>query len=139
MHAVRQRGQNRLRVQVIRRGHGHDVEIRKGGEDVVPGFVAVESLWLVSGDVFEGCRRLFCRALAAGGHGDEVKPHRSEIAREFVQPDTGELPRDAEALQVRIRARMHISAEHAGADKGDLDGLFHGVHGRRTSRRRKAR
>ena len=80
----------------------------------------------MSSAVLEGCGGLPGRFFTACGHGDEIKLHRSEFPGEFIQPDTRELPGDAEALQIRVSTRVNISAEHAGADEGDLDGGFHG-------------
>src|SRR5205809_6005375 len=39
----------------------------------------------------------------------------------FVQPDAGELPGDAEALEVGVSAQVDIAAKHPGADQRDLD------------------
>jgi hypothetical protein len=98
----------------------------KGFQDVVPRLVAEKRLWLVAGEILEGCGGLPGRFLTACGHGDEIKLHPGEFTRVFVQSDARELSGDAEALQVRVSTRVNISAEHAGADKGDFDGGFHG-------------
>ena len=52
-----QSGENGLRVQVIRRGHSHDIEIRKLAQDVHPRLIAMESARLVTREFLEssGC------------------------------------------------------------------------------------
>ena len=77
-------------------------------------------------------RLKFCPGAAGGllrARGDchQLELDRPQFPRPGVQPDASELRADAGALQVGIGPRMHVSAEHAGADQGDLDC---GVHRR---------
>src|SRR5439155_370310 len=58
-------------------------------------------------------------------HRDELEVYWRAIPRPIVQADTSELRADAGALQVGIRARMHVPTEHTGANEGDFDCGFH--------------
>lgn len=79
---------------------------------------------LMPGEAFEEGGRFLRRGLRTRRHGHEVKFHRREVAGVFVQPDAGQLPGDAEALEVRVGTQVDISAEHAGTDESEFDGFF---------------
>ena len=97
---------------MVRRGHGEHVEVGEIAEDVVPRFVAVVALGRMAGPFLERGSGFLGGLLRARGDGDEVELHRREVARKLVEPDARELPGDAEALEVGIRAEVDVAAEH---------------------------
>ncbi len=131
MHALRERGENRLRVQMVRRGHRQDIEIGKIAQDVVPRRLAEISARLVAGPFLEMLLAEPSRAdvSRARGDGDQFEFHRREFARPFVEADARELAGDAEALQIGVSAQVNIAAEHAGAGESDFDGAIHNSSG----------
>ena len=113
-------------VEIVRRGDGEDVEIGDVAQDVVPRRGAVIGAGLVAGPFLEMGLGAAGGGFGARGDGDQVELHRGEIARPFIEADAGELPGDAEALEIGVGAEMDVAAKHAGADEGDLDGVSHG-------------
>ena len=114
-------------MQMVRRGDREHVEVREVAQDVVPRRLAEVGAWRVSGPFRELPPRASRRSLRARGHGDQLELHAASVARPVVEPDARELAGDAEALQVGVGAQVDVAAEHAGADEGDLDSVFHAI------------
>jgi hypothetical protein len=126
MHPLFECREDRLGMQMIRRGHCKYIEIREVLQDRMPRFIAVIGTRLVVGERLEVRRSLLGGLLRARGNGDQRELDGREVAIPQVEPDPCKLAGDAEALQVGISAGVDIAAEHAGADEGDLEGLGHG-------------
>ena len=126
VNTFRERGEDGLGVEIVRRGDGEDVEIGNVAEDVVPRSGAVIGAGLVAGPLLEMGLRAAGGGLGACGNGDEIELHRGEVACPFIKAHAGELPADSKALKIGVSAEMDIAAKHAGADEGNLDGVSRG-------------
>ena len=125
MDAGLERGQNDLRVQRVGRGHGHHIEVGKRAQDVQPGLLAGKGLGRVARPALEVLPGPAGGLFRARRDCDQLEFDWPQIPRPGVQSDASELRADAGALQVGIRPCMHVPAEHAGADQGNLDCGIH--------------
>ena len=121
MDAGLERGQDDLRVQRVGRGHGHDIEVGKLAQDIQPRLLAGKGFGRMARPALEVLPGAAGGLFRARGDGDQLELDWPQIPRPGVQSDASELRADAGALQVGIGPRMHVPAEHAGADQGDLD------------------
>jgi hypothetical protein len=125
MCARGERGENRLRVQIVRCSHGHDVEVGDVAENVFPGRIAEILFRRVTSPFLERCRRARRGCLRTRSYSHQFKFHRGKIARISVEPKSRELSRNTEPLQVGVGAQMDVPAEHSGPYQCDFDGSFH--------------